>query len=142
MAEQTKRPISIEELKAIAQGQLLDIPGWEPDSTITVRVKRIDVTPQLMKMGTLPNLLRAAAKDAFDGQSEEEAVEATTAKVADGMNFDELIPMMDAMCREALVEPTFEQMEEICPLHFTQKFAIFNFLIAEVKALNSFRNRS
>lgn len=126
-----KRVTSLEEMKLQARGQIVKIPGWSPGMTVNVRVRRVDLTAMIAAAGALPNVLAAAlAKKDPSGE-----VPAPTPE-----DIEKLLPVLDAVAREALVEPTYEQIvREVAPLTLDQKVAIFDAALGEVKALQSFR---
>jgi len=139
-----KKVISIEEIQKLAAGEIIDIPGWVPNTTISIRVRRIDITPQLLASGTLPNVLRSAAADQFkkdESEDSEKSNAMATDLLGDG-ELSELLPLIESVCRDAMVEPTFDEVQKIYPMILNQKMAIFSYITAEVAGLDSFRPKS
>lgn len=133
--------ISLEQIKERAKGTVLEIPDWIPGKTIYVRVRAIDVTPHLMKAGTIPNELKAVAVEAFEGKDGTKVVEdMSNSELAS--NISKLMPVLDAIVEEALVEPKYSEVQKVYPLTLAQKMAIFNFVLSEVEDLKPFRKES
>jgi hypothetical protein len=63
-----KKVISLEEIKQKALGTVIEISDWEPGKKICVRVKAIDMTPHILSMESLPNMLKASAHEMFNGK--------------------------------------------------------------------------
>lgn len=135
----SKKPISIEEIRQRAAGTIIDIPDWDnPSNTIAIRVKRIDLTTKILESDILPNELRVAADSVFNGSDEEIEDSIKQSMIQEG-KFDKFISMLDAMCEEAMLEPKFKEVQEAYPLILTQKIAIFNWLMGGIQKLKSFR---
>lgn len=78
MSEDVKKVISLDEIRERAKGRLIEIPDWTPGSWITVRIKDIDMTPYIMSLDNLPNILKKTAAEAFEldgGIDEKKALE-------------------------------------------------------------------
>ncbi len=125
--------ITLEQIRERAKGEMIDIPDWDGRGTIKVRVRKIDVTPIILKTGMLPNSLKVKANEVFEGKVKRGK--------ADDIEFelDKLVPAIDAIVQEALVEPKFEEIQNILPLTLSQKLAIFHYVTEEVRKLEPFR---
>lgn len=135
--------ITLEQIKAKAQGTIINIPDWEDErQTIQVRVRKIDLTARIMGGGMLPNDLRLAAEKVFSGISAEELEKDLQEQISKDVNVSAFVGMLDEMVREALVEPTYDEIQKIYPLTMAQKMVIFNWLVGEVKQLKPFRGKS
>lgn len=142
-----RKPITIEQLKVLSQGILIDIPDYEGDGTIPVQVKRIDFSKEFLKDKL--NLSTLLTKDIIDklenSELSQEEREKEVAKdiIKEGKQNEitDLMPMVDDICRECLVKPTFEEFESVYPLTFQQKYFLFNWVIEGVKALKPFRTK-
>lgn len=103
-----------------------ELPGWD-DKPLKVRMKR----PSLLSMaacGQIPNELMAAAQKLFS-----EGYDAA-------MPIDQLGRMLLCIAREALAEPTLDELEQQgCCLTDMQLAAIYNFTQSGVRALLPFR---
>lgn len=140
----TKKPISLAELKQLAQGTLLDIPGFEDGQTITVRVKRVDVTAELASNDQLPTILQNTVIKEFEKGASEQSIQKKVENELQGdlSSLSQIAPMIDTMVRKALVEPTFEDFEKNYPLTMAQKMHIFGWLTEEVKSFRPSNNKS
>ncbi len=127
----TSKAISIEEIKKRAKGTLVEIPDWEPGKFISVRLKTIDITPLLMETGSIPDQLSPEVADMFEKTGE---ISPTS-----NMDLTKFVPMLDAMAKSALVEPTYEEINEIYPLTLTQKLAIFQYITGGIDQMKPFR---
>lgn len=131
--------ISIDEIKKKAKGNLIEIPDWEPDKTIKVRLKSIDVSPILMESGAIPDELSLEVSTMFGDK--EEGKESKTPKSAEQVkgSLKKFMPVLDAVAKEALAEPTYEEINEIYPLTIQQKMAIFSYVMEGVGKFKPFR---
>lgn len=110
--------------------QQVELPGWEEGVPFRAELRR----PSLLSMaaqGSIPNELLSAAQklfgDGFDAQ----------------MPLDQLGRLLRSVAKEALVNPTFEELEEQgCFLTDVQLAAIYSFAQAGVRALEPFRERN
>jgi len=130
-----KMPITLEELQELANGEVIDIPGFRPGTVIPVRVTTLDITEVLLNGGDMPNILRSAVKKAFEGESVQENKD----KDFTPEDIAKIKPMLDTIAKQCLLEPTFEQFQETRPLGLMQKLAIFKYAMGDVDKLNSFR---
>ena len=120
-----------------ARGRIVEIPGWVPGATINVRVRQVDLTAHVLKTGLVGNPLLEKAREAFEGK----AAVAADAPSLEAM--EALLPMFDAVAKEALVEPAYDQaVTEVAPLTFDQKMAIFDAATSGLSALRSFRGQT
>lgn len=148
MADEQIKVFTLEDLKKASEGHLIPIPGFEPNSTIYVRVKRIDITADMLGSSVLPNELQQEVVKQFDGNTGKKKPSQKEIEVQIAKRFEEessiadMIPMIDKMCRKALLEPTYEQFEELYPLTTSQKMTIFQWLMEEVKSMRGFRSES
>ena len=143
------KPITLAEIKRKAEGTLVDIPDWEnPNDTIAVRLRRIDITKKVISGGLLPNDLKGLADKVFDGVDMEQIGEEFKDQVFAGNDMAEKLEgftgMLDALCDEAMLEPKFAEVQEVYPLTLPQKMAIFNWLMGDtgVRALEPFCDKS
>lgn len=124
---------NIEELKKIAQGQVVEITGFsgEENDYFKVKLKR----PSLLNLvgnGSIPNELLNAAHIVFFG--------AKTPK--DIVSMKEYSNLYKVIAKAAMVEPAYEELENIgLELTDEQLIEIFNFTQRGVKSLVSFREK-
>jgi hypothetical protein len=125
--------ITLSEIQERARGEVIEIPDWDGKGVIKVRARKIDITPIAMQAGMIPNSLKVKAHEVFDGKVQ-------TKDLGDiDVNMEKMMPALDAVAKEALVEPKYEEIQEILPLTLNQKLAIFHFVSEEVRQLESFR---
>jgi len=136
-----KRVTSLDEIRAQVEPEVIEIPGFKPGAVINVAVRSVELTPHLLRVGIGNPLLDAAVKKAKEGKSLpeiEQELEAEVDKVKE-RTMDSILPIIDAVVKEALVEPTWDEIASIQPLTLSQKMAIFNYAVGDVVALRSFR---
>lgn len=126
--------ISLDEIRQRAHGQVIEIPDWDGRGTIKVRVRKIDITPIILRAGVIPNSLKVKAQEVFEG----EAPKRLKADEVE-LEMEKLLPALDAIAKEAMVEPGYDDIQAILPLTLNQKMAIFRFVTEEVQLLESFR---
>ena len=114
----------------ICDVQSVVLPGWGDDDVFEVKLRR----PSLLAMaasGAIPNELMAAAQKLF-GEGFDAA-----------MPLDQLGRLLIAVARDAMVEPTFAQLDEQgVQLTDLQLAAIYSFAQSGVRALEPFRQGS
>lgn len=121
---------SIEQLKNIAKGQVVEILGWGEEPFIC-RLKRPSLLG-LVASGKVPNPLLNAAYILFNGPQ--------TGK--DVISLNEKHELLTIIAKESLVEPTYDQLQEIgLELTDTQLTEIWNYSQVGVNALVSFRKK-
>lgn len=80
--------------------ELVELPGWTPDTTVTFRLRRCSLRG-LVTSGKVPNPLLAAAQRLYEGQSSKA-----------NANFAEIIKVMNLVVDNALVEPKLSELSE------------------------------
>jgi hypothetical protein len=134
-----KKVISLEEIKQKALGTVIEISDWEPGKKICVRVKAIDMTPHILSMERLPNVLKASAHEVFNGkQSSGKQLDAIAGAI-DKESIEDMLPIIDGIAKEVLVEPTYDEIQAVYPLTLTQKMEIFKYSMGGIEKLDSFR---
>lgn len=128
---------SLDEIRAQAEPEVITIPGFRPGTTINVKVRPVDVTPYILGTETNP-LLAAAMKAASEGKSREEIAREVEATASPRVF---MASIFDDVAKAALVEPTYEEITAIAPLTFTQKQAIFDHAVGDLKSLAFFRGK-
>ena len=118
---------TLDEIRAQAEPEVIEIPGFRRGTTLRVMVRHIDLTPHLLASG-IGNPLLAAAQGG--------AAPNVTAVMPP---LEKLLPVLDAVAREALVQPTFDEIAAVAPLTLPQKMAIFTAVAGKVEELRSFR---
>lgn len=121
---------SIEKLKKIAQGQEVELQGWDEEPFVCV-LKRPSLLG-LVENGDIPNPLLHAAYILFNGSNNPK----------DQVNLKEANDLYRIIAKAAMVSPTYEQLEEIgLELTDMQLLEIYRFTQLGVKSLISFRTK-
>lgn len=125
---------SIDELKKIAEGEIVELPEFDNGHKFVARLKRPSML-SLVQTGKIPNSLLTQANDLF--------VSGPNAMVSNKLDENMLKDMLDIIeiiCNESFVEPTFNQIKDAgVQLTDEQYFFIFNYSQRGVKALENFR---
>lgn len=133
MYEGTK-VISIDELKKLAEGELVELPSFKSDEKILVRLRRPSLM-QLVKMGKIPNDLLVEANKLFV-----QGGGAVSKNVDDPNALKNMVDIMECICEQAFVEPTYKQIKEAgIQLTDSQFLAVFEYTQNGVANLKSFR---
>ena len=133
------RVISLEEIKAKAEGTIVEISDWIPGKKIAVRVKAIDMTPHILKIDKLPNILKDSATEVFNGKQMSDKRIADLTNSLDQDSISKIIPILDGIVKEVLVEPKFDDIQAVYPLTLGQKMELFRIAMQGVEQLDSFR---
>lgn len=131
-----KKPISLEEIKEKAKGVLVAIPDWNNLGDIYVRVRYIDISPLLLNTGAFPNELSLEVETMFE---QDDGKRKPTPKEDTKVQMDKFMPILEAVAKEALIEPTYDEIQEVYPLTFQQKTAIFKHIMGGIEQLKPFR---
>lgn len=126
-----KHIVTAQELKAKAIKEV-DIKGFEEGEVFTIKIRSLSLM-KLVSSGKIPNQLMATAVEMFEGKKKN----ADTASAVSNDNFTNLASLIDVICESAMVEPTFEEVEEY--LTDEQKLEIFQYTQGGLRDLNSFR---
>jgi hypothetical protein len=119
---------SLEQLKKIAQGDIIPLPSFTGDEPFIVRAKRPSLLA-LIKSGAIPNTLLKAAQELFYGKD-----------VNSDVDMSQLTDVMTVIAEKALIEPSMEQLNELeLQLTDEQLVAIFNYTQQGLKAVEKFR---
>lgn len=120
---------NIEKLKKIAQGEIIELPGFTHDEPFIARLKRPSLL-NLVGYGQIPNDLLNAVHIVFFG--------AKTSK--DVVSMKELNSIYELVAKAAMVEPSYDELSKIgLKLTDEQLMDIFNYTQRGVEALKSFR---
>jgi hypothetical protein len=133
------RVISLEEIKAKAEGTIVEISDWIPGKKISVRVKAIDMTPHILKIDKLPNILKNSATEVFNGKQMSDKQIADFTNSIDQDSFSKMMPIIDGIVKEVLVEPKFDDIQAVYPLTLVQKMELFRIAMGGMEKLDSFR---
>lgn len=117
---------SLEYIKKIAEGNEVEITGWEEGVPFVCKLKRVSLFG-LVSEGAIPNPLLTPVMALFDGKKED--VKNISAK--------EMADIMEIFCKHTLVEPKYEEVREY--LTDIQRSEIFNYSQGGLKMIESFR---
>lgn len=121
---------SIEKLKKIAQGQEVELQGWDEEPFVCV-LKRPSLLG-LVENGDIPNPLLHAAYILFNGSNNPK----------DQVNLKEVNDLYRIIAKAAMVNPTYDQVVEAgLELTDMQLLEIYRFTQLGVKSLISFRTK-
>ena len=126
---------SIEELKKIAKGEVVELPPFAEGIPFVARLKRPSIMA-LAKTGKIPNSLLTSANELFVG-----GVPQAARNTKNEFMMDELFGVLDVICEEAFVEPTMKELKENgIELTDEQYMAVFTYTQQGVKSLENFRS--
>ena len=121
---------SIEKLKKIAQGQEVELQGWDEEPFVCI-LKRPSLLG-LVENGDIPNPLLHAAYILFNGSNNPK----------DQVNLKEMNDLYRIIAKAAMVNPTYDQVVEAgLELTDMQLLEIYRFTQLGVKSLISFRTK-
>lgn len=128
---------SIAELKKMANGEIVELPGFTDGTTFVARLKRPSMLA-LAKSGKIPNNLLGAANKLFIGVGN--VLNSNNNKNNDDA-LSELFDIIEVICEECFVEPSYKELKDNgIELTDQQKLAIFTYTQRGVKSLENFRN--
>jgi len=136
----TRKVTSLDEIRKQAEPEIIEIPGFRPGTTINVAVQAVDLTPFILETGISNPLMAIIQKKTQEGKSKEEIAKEIEDKASKGININKLLPAVDAIVEEALVNPTYKELTAIRKLTLDQKLAIFDYATGG-NALISFRKK-
>lgn len=90
----------ITELKKANEPEIVELPGFEPNTTIHFKLRRASLRA-MATAGKIPNSLLAAAQRMYEGV-------VSSAKA----NFADMVKVMDIVVDSAMVEPTMQELKE------------------------------
>ena len=127
---------SIAELKKMANGEVVELPGFTDGTTFVARLKRPSMLA-MAKTGKIPNNLLGAANKLFIGVGN--VLNQNNSK-ANSDALAELFDIIEIICDECFVEPTYKDLKDNgIELTDQQKLAVFTYTQRGVKSLESFR---
>lgn len=97
--------------------RIITIPGFTDDDCFEVMIKSVSVTDMLVN-GKLPNSLLTIVSDMFESKavqiSEDKQPDVNTKEILNNPDrLKELINMMKLIAKEALIEPKYEEIEDL-----------------------------
>jgi hypothetical protein len=134
----------IDEIRAQAEPDIIEIPGFRPGTTINVAVQPVlRLTPRLLAAGLVNPLIGSIREQAKTGAKAED-LEREAGVAIDEKGADAFLGFLDLIAQEMLVEPTYDQIAAIHPLTLEQELAIANHVLGnlgDLEALASFRQK-
>ena len=128
---------SLEQLKAIKQTEIVELPPFEDGTTFIVEIKKPNMM-QLMTSGKIPNTLLSVATDMFNGKTGQVMGKASE----DIKTIKELVGMMNVLAEASLVNPSYKDIKKAnIELTENQLMAILMYSQGGVKSLENFRNK-
>lgn len=112
---------------------IIPIPGFDEGETFEIKVKKLSIVG-LMSSGKIPNSLMKVVKDAFDGIKSSHGAEDSESAVMDKAG--EIGKLLDIVCKEAMLEPTFDDVKDV--MNDAQKLAVFQFTQGGVEEVRPF----
>lgn len=124
---------SFEQLQTYAMGQVVELPPFAEGMPFVARITRPSMI-QMIRDGKFNNELLVSANELFIDS------EAVSNAVADKEKMNEFYDVLFAIVKEALLEPTYEQVEKAGIILTDQQIMfIFNYVQHGVDSLASFR---
>ena len=125
---------SIEDLKRISEGELVQLPNFSENVPFVARLKRPSMLA-LIKTGKIPNELLDEANGLFTN-----GVSKTINSSLDKEVMIKMFDLFETICEESLVEPSYRSLKEAgITLTDEQQMAIFSYTQSGVRALKPFR---
>ena len=128
---------SLEQLQAIKQTEIIELPSFEDGTKLNVEVKKPNMM-QLIAAGKIPNTLLNSAMEMFNGKAGEKMQ-----KAADNAgDLKDLVGMMNVIAEASLVNPTYKQIKGLgIDLTDNQLMGLLMYSQGGLKALENFRNQ-
>lgn len=121
---------SITDIVKYAGGTIVRLPDFGDGEPFIAKLKRPSMLG-LVKAGKIPNSLITQATQLFKSGA---------GSLGKGNTVDELYDIIEIVCREAMVKPTYDEIKNAgVTLSDNQLMAIFSYTQNGVKALESFR---
>lgn len=131
MAKTEKKITSIDELKKVANGAIVELPPFAEGTTFCAKLKRPSLL-NMVKQGKIPNTLLVRANELF--------VQTGGLDPEEENMMEEMFEVIELIANETFVEPTYKEIKE-AEIELTDEQLMFIFSYAQqgVKALESFR---
>ena len=120
---------NLEQLKQMAEYDILELPRFKQEIPFNVKVKRVSLL-NLVRKGVIPNKLLSAAEELFYGKSSNKG----------NVDMKTLTDVMFIMAENTLVEPSIKDLEEVgLELTDEQIVSLFNYSQKGIEEIESFR---
>lgn len=131
MNKTEKKITSINELKKVANGVIVELPPFAEGTTFYAKLKRPSLLG-MVKQGKIPNTLLVRANELF--------VQSGGLDPEEENMMQEMFDVIDLIANETFVEPTYKEIKDAgIELTDEQLMFIFSYAQQGVKALESFR---
>lgn len=133
----------LDEIRCQTQPEIITIPGFRPGTTINVKIKYVDLTTAILETNISNPLIALACQKAREGKSRQEIEDEVNAQSeTPAADTERVLKSLTALARDALVEPTYEQLTAIAPLNAEQLAAIYLYMLygERGEGLSSFRD--
>lgn len=125
----------IDDLVKSSMGELVELPPFSEGVPFVARIKRPSMLA-MVKTGRIPNSLLVEANNLFTSGPGGMMLKKST----DVNAMSELFDIIDVICEDSFVEPTYKQLQDAgITLTDDQMMFIFSYSQKGVKALESFR---
>ena len=129
---------SLEELKQIAKkanGEVIEIPGFDDMSVLNVKVKRVSLT-DLVQCDVLPNILLLEVQKILDKKQKGHEMKGKEYERA----VKNLEQFTEIVYKQALIEPSVDDFKSVgLELNKVQKSMIAEYAIGDTSRLERFR---
>ncbi|MBO7695445.1 MAG: hypothetical protein J6T10_22700 [Methanobrevibacter sp.] len=133
--EKVLKVTSIDELREISNGELVELPGFTSGTTFVARLKRPSMLG-LVKTKRIPNSLLNEANKLFSGG----VSKVTNTGIDNDKTMEQLMNILEIICEESFIEPTYKDLKENnIELTDEQLMAIFSYTQRGLKSLENFR---
>ena len=128
---------SLEQLQAIKQTEIIELPAFEDGTPLNVEVKKPNMM-QLIAAGKIPNTLLSSAMELFNGRAGEKMQ-----KAADNAgDLKDLVGLMNVIAEASLIKPSYKEIKKIgIELSDNQLMGLLMYSQGGIKALENFRNQ-
>lgn len=131
MTKTEKKITSINELKKVSDGVIVELPPFAEGTTFCAKLKRPSLLG-MVKQGKIPNTLLVRANELF--------VQSGGLDPEEENMMEEMFDVIDLIANETFVEPAYKEIKDAgIELTDEQLMFIFSYAQQGVKALESFR---
>lgn len=135
VVEINRKITSIDEMLQSSKGELVDLPGFNSDERMTVRLRRPSML-QMIKAGKIPNDLLVDANRLFTKGT---SGVAESAVINNPDSLRDMMQLLETICESAFVEPTYQEIKGAgIELTDSQMLAVFEYTQNGVGNLKSF----
>ncbi|MCD3223785.1 esterase [Clostridium botulinum] len=133
---------SIEDLKIIGQGKIIQLPPFFPDGKPFIAKIKNPNLMNLLSKGKIPNTLIHAVDQVMFG-AEDHKDKKVQSKEEQLDQVRQMTELFEIIAQEALLEPTYEDLKNAnLELTMQQSLALFQYTQEGVKSLESFRENN